>query len=91
MRTPTNVPNDKPKKIRPVTVTFTGELAQRLRESATCIGWRASTQAKQAVNFGLLMTEPTEEAEEFRRQSALQELSDRGRRQIVYVDNGTSS
>lgn len=54
------------RKVRPVTVTIDGDLAETIRKAARTIGFRADTWARLCINTGNLMTDNTEEAKEYR-------------------------
>jgi hypothetical protein len=64
---------------KPIVVTISGPLASRIRHGAKTMGMRASTVARMCATFGNLMTDNTEEAKEYRRDSALSYLASAGR------------
>ena len=62
----TGTANQAQKRSQPITVTITGELAERIRTGAKEAGFRADTWAKMCIKSGDLLTSPTAEASEFR-------------------------
>lgn len=55
-----------PAKVRPVTVTFTGDLALKIRETSKLFGMRASGVAEFFASQGEALSSPTDKGREFR-------------------------
>ena len=74
----TKATSAKTKKIRPVTVTLTGDLAERVRAEGKAIGFRADAWAKQLMKCGALTYSDTDDAKRYRLQMAFRELKEQG-------------
>ncbi len=66
------------RKIRPVTVTIEGELAEKVRTGSREVGFRAEKWAAMLVKEGDLMSSSSDEAQEHRVQLALHTLQKAG-------------